>query len=324
MRTIRVAVIRGGPSAEYAVSMQTGAQVLEALRGLGYDARDIIVSQRGEWLEHGLARTPEQHLNATDMVFIAMHGAYGEDGTVQKVCERMHIPFSGSNSFASRVAFNKHLTKQSLSESGIALPKHIKLTREDIARLRDIADTIRAEYTDGFVIKPIDSGSSHGVKVVANAEDLITALTESLAEFETLLLEERIVGTEATCGVLEHFRSQRHYVLPAIEIVPPAGATHFDMTCKYDGRTDEICPGRFSFAEKAAIAEAALTVHTSLGLSHYSRSDFIIKNGQPYFLEVNTLPGLTSQSLFPKAAAAVGVSFPELIEHLVQTARVRD
>jgi D-alanine-D-alanine ligase len=135
-----------------------------------------------------------------------------------------------------------------------------------------------------------------------------------------LLVEEYITGREATCAVLEQFRDQSTYVFPVIEIIPPADQPFFTTTAKYNGTTREICPGNFSYTERSKIAELAEFIHQSLGLSQYSRSDFILKNGTPYFLEVNTLPGLTNESLFPKAAAAVGLSFSDLVTHLVETA----
>ncbi len=319
----RVAVLRGGPSSEYEVSLQTGAGVINALGELGLHTIDIIVTRAGEWLVHGVVRSPEQALSAADVVFIAMHGAYGEDGTVQKICERLHIPFTGSNSFPSSIAFNKDATKKHLRESGIKMPKHVRV-EADIFDTYDMFTTaLTRAVGKRFVIKPLTSGSSHGVRMVNSVDDLHDVLKEVFDEYETCLIEERIDGVEATCGILEGFRDEKHYILPPIEIVPPATHDFFSADVKYDGSTAEICPGRFSFSVRESIGNAALAAHVGLGLSQYSRSDFMIKGDDVYFLEVNTLPGLTSESLFPKAAAAVGLSFNQLIEHLINTASVR-
>ena len=319
----RIVVVRGGPSSEYAVSMQTGREVLQALEQLGYQPRDIVVSKQGEWLEHGLAYQPSVALSTADVVFIAMHGAYGEDGTIQKICERLHIPFTGSGSFASSIAFNKHTTKNVLTKLGITMPRHFLLTQQNLSNFSEDLASISDQCPDGFVIKPVASGSSYGVEIIADSTEVFKQVKKRLTIEPALLVEERIVGTEATCGVLENYRGDTHYILPAIEIIPPAEATHFDLQVKYDGSTKEICPGRFTYAEKAAIAEASKLVHNHIGLQHYSRSDFIIRDGQPYFLEVNTLPGLTAESLFPKAAKAVGLEFDQLVEHLISTAKVK-
>ncbi len=322
MKNTRVAVLRGGPSSEYDVSMITGAGVLSALSELGYFTKDIVVTKSGDWIIEGVVKSPDSALLAIDVVFIAMHGAYGEDGTVQKICERHHIPFTGSNSFPSNLAFNKDATKRSLRDSGVRLPKHVKVKREDYEHFTEIAAAILNEIGSEVVLKPTNSGSSHGVMMVGDDASLVKALEDMSVVYEEFMVEERIRGTEATVALLEDFRNQTHYLLPAIEIVPPQSSDFFDAEVKYNGATLELCPGRFSQAEKELLAEAALTVHRDLGLSQYSRSDFIVRNGEVYFLEVNTLPGLTPESLFPRAAAAVGCTFTQLIEHLILTARV--
>ena len=319
----RVAVLRGGPSSEYEVSLKTGAGVIEALNELGLHVIDIIVTRQGEWLVHGVVKSPEQALSTADMVFIAMHGAYGEDGTVQKICERLHIPFTGSNSFPSSIAFNKDATKKHLRESGIKMPKHVRV-EPDIFDTYDMFTTALVKAVGKrFVVKPLNSGSSHGVQMVQSVDDLHAVLEKMFTNYDACLIEERIDGVEATCGILEGFRDEKHYVLPAVEIVPPSTHDFFSEDVKYDGRTEEICPGRFSFSVREALSNAALTAHLGLGLSQYSRSDFMIKGDDVYFLEVNTLPGLTSESLFPKAAAAVGLSFTQLVGHLINTASVK-
>jgi D-alanine-D-alanine ligase len=319
----RVAVLRGGPSSEYDVSLKTGAGVIAALGELGMHTIDIIVTKSGDWLVHGVVKSPEQALSTADVVFIAMHGAYGEDGTVQKICERLHIPFTGSNSFPSSIAFNKDATKKHLRESGIKMPKHVRVEADIFATYDMFTSALTRAVGKQFVVKPLTSGSSHGVRMVKSVDDLHDVLKEVFSEYDACLIEERINGIEATCGILEGFRDAKHYILPPIEIVPPSTHEFFSADVKYDGRTTEICPGRFSFTVREILGNAALTAHRQLGLSQYSRSDFMIKGDNVYFLEVNTLPGLTSESLFPKAAAAVGLSFTQLVEHLVNTARVR-
>jgi D-alanine-D-alanine ligase len=158
--------------------------------------------------------------------------------------------------------------------------------------------------------------------MVDNSSALGNEIAQMIETDGEFMIEERIRGREATCALLEDFRDQALYVLPAIEIIPPDTHDFFAADVKYTGATTELVPGRFSFSEKADIAEAASIVHTALGLTQYSRSDFMIRDGEVFFLEVNTLPGLTPNSLFPKAAEAVGLSFNGLIDHLVKTARV--
>ena len=168
----------------------------------------------------------------------------------------------------------------------------------------------------------MSGGSSIGARYLGTEAAIFEALDELLEQHDAVMLEEYIRGREATVGVLEGFRGEQLYVLPVVEIVPPGGLPLFSYEDKYNGRTEEIVPGRFSYHEKTKLAEAAAKVHSALGCDHYSRSDFIIRDGEVYFLEINTLPGLTSESLFPKAAAAVGLEFKELIRHLVETSKV--
>ncbi len=318
----RVAVLRGGPSAEYDVSMKSGAAVLAALNRLGYNFKDIVITKRGEWLDAGIVRSPKDALEAVDVVFIALHGAYGEDGQLQKLLQRLYIPFTGSRALPSATAFNKYFTKRALKAAGITMAKHHKVDRSAFSRMDAVVDWLTSELGEELFIKPVTGGSSHGAEYVPNREVLKATLEALLTAHEELLVEEFIRGREATVGVLEQYRNEQHYVLPVVEIVPPNGSPLFTTEDKYNGRTEEIVPGRFSYHEKSKLADVARLVHTHLGCDQYSRSDFIVRGGDVYFLEVNTLPGLTDQSLFPKAAAAVGLEFHELIRHFIETAKV--
>lgn len=318
----KVAVLRGGPSEEYAVSMQSGSAVINALKNLQYPYKDIVITKQGEWLENGLVRNPDSALEAVDVVFIALHGQYGEDGQVQKILQRKKIPFTGSRSLPSAIAFNKELTKQTLRSHGIKMPKHRRVTINDLDRLDEEMSFIFSEVGAELFVKPVANGSSLGAKYVPNEDVLKATLEELLQVHEQVLVEQFIRGREATVGVLNDFRDQSIYALPVIEIIPPGGVPMFSHEDKYNGKTEEIVPGRFSYHEKAQLSEIASLAHKVIDCRHYSRSDFIIRDGEVYFLEINTLPGLTNQSLFPKAAAAVGLEFDYLIKHLLDTACV--
>lgn len=319
----RVVVLRGGPSAEYDVSMQTGAAALAVLRKLGYYVKDIVITRQGEWLDQGMVMSPNNALEAIDVAFVALHGAYGEDGTIQKIFERKQLPFTGSRSFPSAVAFNKILTKQTLKEHGVHMAKHRQVDVSEIDDSEQLAKTIASEFGPQYIIKPVASGSSLGTMFVRDDALLGQALKDALKQSGQVMVEEYIRGREATCGVLEDYRNEKLYALPVVEIIPPKEAEFFSADVKYNGATEEICPGRFTYHEKSQMSDIARLVHELLDLSQYSRSDFIIRDGRPYFLEVNTLPGLTSESLFPKAMVAVGANLEQLIVHLIETASVR-
>ena len=316
----RIAVLRGGPSTEYGVSMLSGEAVLKALDNSEYVVKDIVVTKKGEWLDSGFVKQPEKALEAIDVVFIALHGQYGEDGKVQRILERLNIPFVGTRSLSSAIAFNKLLTKSSLKPHGILMPKHRSLTMADLPLLDEEVRLIFQEVGQELFIKPVADGSSVGARHIPHDAALKEAAEELLQNYDQIMVEEHIRGKEATVGVLENFRNEATYVLPVIEIIPPDGAQLFSFEDKYNGASEEIVPGRFSYHEKALLADAAALVHKIIDCRHYSRSDFIIRDGEVYFLEVNTLPGLTKESLFPKAAAAVGLEFPQLIQHLIESA----
>ena len=199
MLATRVAVVRGGPSSEYEVSMATGTGVIDALKKLGYTVSDITVSKKGEWLVNGMVKKPEQALMTTDVVFIAMHGAYGEDGTIQRICERLHIPFTGSNSFPSSLAFNKDTTKRALLPHNIKTPKHVKITEQMIDDIDGLTYLIKNSFGPEYVLKPTSSGSSHGVIMANNAAELRTAILQMATNEGDFMIEERIRGREATC-----------------------------------------------------------------------------------------------------------------------------
>lgn len=317
-----VAVLRGGPSEEYEISLQTGSGVLNALQDLQYPHKDIIITKRGEWLENGFVRQPEQVLETMDVVFVALHGTYGEDGQVQRILQRKRVPFTGSNALSSAIAFNKILTKQTLLPHGIKMPRHRQLTSAEYTYLKNDPSELFADLGPELFVKPVATGSSFGAHYVAHEAALRHALAVLFEVYDRVLVEEYIRGREATVGVLDNFRNEQAYVLPVVEIVPPQGEPLFSHAHKYDGEATEIVPGRFSYHEKAVLSDTARQVHEIIGCSNYSRSDFIVRDGEVYFLEVNSLPGLTKESLFPKAAAAVGLEFPYLIQHLVETATV--
>ncbi len=321
MKHLQVAVLRGGPSDEHLVSMQTGRAVLSALMNKGYNTKDLVVTKNGEWLYEGRVKDPLCALSACDVVFVALHGQYGEDGEVQKLLQRLRIPFTGSNSLSASIAFNKFLTKESLREHGVLMPRHTLVSRTAFHNLNAVVREIERQYLKGIVLKPVTSGSSVGVRVLRETNRLAEEMGELLRLYPQVMVEEYIEGQEATCGVLEDFRNINLYTFPVVEIIPPTEAEFFDYESKYSGKTNEICPARLSISEREEIERVSALVHKALHLSQYSRSDFRINKGQVYFLEVNTHPGLTSESLYPKAAQAVGLSFDNLVEHLLLSAK---
>ena len=317
MKNITVAVLRGGPSVEYETSMETGLNVLTALHNSLYRTKDIIVTKEGQWLLDGFHKSPEQALFGVDVVFIALHGFYGEDGTVQRILDRLYIPYIGSRAYPSTLAMNKELAKGHIKNLSVATPRHMRVTAAGVSSPLKMAESITRLFGEQYIIKPLSGGSSFGTRKARNVQELGVAITDLIAEYPDLLIEEYIEGREATVGIIENYRDQLLYDLPVVEIIPPKEETFFSTKAKYSGTSKEICPGRFTKHQKLQLAKAAKEIHTTLGLRHYSRSDFIVTDSEIYFLEVNTLPGLTDNSLFPKALHAVGGSQDDFVHHLV-------
>ena len=317
MLKTRVAVLRGGPSAEYDMSLQTGASVLKSLPEK-YHPIDVLISKDGAWYRSGVAVLPYQALKDIDVVFNALHGAYGEDGKVQRDLDAMKIPYTGSGSIASAIGMNKILAKKRFEQEGIKTP---------LSRAVDGAGDLERQLTDIFrtmphpvVIKPSSSGSSLGVSISSTFEESLAGVKEALRHSPQAIVEEYIKGREATCGVVENYREHGVYALFPIEIIPKDNP-FYNYQAKYEDETVFVCPALFSHTVKRELEALAIKVHKALDLRHYSRTDFIVspKRGI-YALETNTLPGLNSHSLIPKSLNAVGFAFPDFLDHVLQLA----
>jgi len=243
-----------------------------------------------------------------DVVFLGLHGTCGEDGKIQAVLDQLGVPYTGSGCLGSALAMDKHLTKQIVSAEGVHTPawKYVKYTVSDI-------DDIVTGTPLPCVVKPLDSGSSVGVSIPETPEALKAALLENLHRGE-VLIEEYIKGREIDVGVLDD------RALPSIEITPKRG--FYDYENKYQpGATVEVTPAPLDPAVERKLGEAALIAHRKLGLRAYSRADFILdEKGTIWFLEINTLPGMTPTSLLPQEAAAVGISYEDLCQRIVDLA----
>ena len=241
-----------------------------------------------------------------DVVFLALHGDCGEDGRIQAALDMHGIPYTGSDYLSSGIAMNKDLTKKLVAPLGVVTPawQAVAYTAEEIPALTE-------QLMLPCVVKPNASGSSIGVSIAHTRQELRAALEAGVAFGGTCVIEEYIQGREIQIALLEG------KALPSIEIIPKQG--FYDYENKYQpGAAEEVCPAPIPAEWEQRIAEAALTVFHAVGLSVYARADFIVTaDGTPYFLEINTLPGMTPTSLVPQEAAAVGISYGELCERIV-------
>jgi D-alanine-D-alanine ligase len=292
---LNIVVMLGGPSAEREVSLRTGAGVAQALSSLGHHVTEVDPKDSTFVLP-----------NKTEVVFLALHGTYGEDGVVQQQLEKLGVPYTGCDSEASRLAFDKVLTKQLCIEKGVPTAKFI------------VVESEKTPWPMGWqppvVVKPVRQGSSVGLQFVERVADWSDALREAFRYDSQLLAEEKIIGRETTVGILGD------KALPIVEVRPKSGG--YDYRNKYTaGNTDYFCPADFDAATTRAIQEAALGAFRAIGGRDYARVDVMVRaNGEPVVLEVNTLPGMTETSLLPKAAAAVGMNYAELCQNMIDLA----
>lgn len=314
---IKVAVLMGGPSAEHDISLKTGRNVLVNLDDKKYEGKPVVVSREGGW-----EIPPPKLKHLADVVFIAMHGDYGEDGTVQAELEFLGIPYTGSDSFSSAFGMNKFLSLQFLRDAGFDVPYTMLVHK--INWLDDPYDTlakINLYIERPWVIKPNRGGSSLDVVITDDINDLQKTMFHLFKKYPDLIIQPFVRGKEVTCGVLDWGLPGSAYALPPTEIVPRKG-NFFDYKSKYEPEGAlEITPARLPNTKLEEIKRIAKDIHIAMNLRGMSRTDMIVgEDGRTYILEVNTIPGLTETSLLPKAANAVGISFSELINRIIRSA----
>lgn len=320
MALTRVGVLRGGPSSEYEVSLKSGASVLRHLPEK-YTGIDIFISKNGIWHMRGVPVDPAKALSQVDVAFNALHGTYGEDGTLQKKLDELRVPYTGSRVMPSILGFQKHLFKETAAKNGLRTPRHFVYRADADEDIEAFTARLHKGFAPPWIVKPAASGSSVGVSLVRTLPELPYALEKTLFHGGVVLVEEYVRGREATCAVLEDFRGEDLYAFFPIEIAH--GGAFFDYGAKYGGAAREICPGNFTKEQKEEIAHLARKAHLAVGARHYSRTDMIVSPRGVFVLEINTLPGLTSESLLPKSLDAVGASFPQFLDHVISRALAR-
>lgn len=341
---MKIIVLAGGLSPERNVSLSSGSMVCKALGGLGHQAAlvDLFLGlENYEGSPSGIfdappplpatgiaAQAPDlsalrrsrrdksasvfgpgvlEVCRLADVVFLALHGTCGEDGRVQAAFDLLGVPYTGAGYLSSAIAMDKDLTKR-LLPSQVKTPswRTVEYTAGDI-------DALVSSTPLPVVVKPVASGSSIGVSIARTAQELRAALTDGLASGGRTVLEQYVSGREIQVGILDG------RALPSIEIIPKTG--FYDYQNKYQpGAAVEVCPAEIPPAWEKALGDSAVAVFEALGLSVYSRADFIVDgDGTPWFLEINTLPGMTPTSLLPQEAQAVGIGYPELCQRIIDS-----
>jgi len=317
----------GGNSSEYEISLMSGREVIKNLNPNKYNIFPVNINRDGKNWQIGKSATLSYHsstdkkvksinktINASiltdnkiDIVFIALHGPNGEDGRVQGFLELAGIPYTGSKVLSSAIAMDKVLSRQILEKTGLKVPKYL------IYKKNDTLNIIWQKFKLPIIVKPPDQGSSVGITKVVNKKNLKSALRKAFKYSSMALVEEFIEGTEITSGILGN---DKLVVLPLIEIV--SKNDFFDYEAKYNElKCDEICPARINKKLSKKAQDVAKKAYQALGCKGFGRVDMIIKDGNIYILEVNTIPGLTAVSLLPKAAREAGISYSKLLDKII-------
>jgi D-alanine-D-alanine ligase len=262
---------------------------------------------------------PEKALHGVDVAFNALHGEFGEDGGVQRYLEVLKIPYTGSNTVASALAFNKQRTKEAVVKLGVMVPRGVVVNKGP--DIEQTAIRVFRTFPHPAIVKPIIGGSSVGTTLAENFHTLRLGLERAFEIAPRALIEEYIKGQEAAVGVIDDFRGEKTYALLPLQIIPPPQSPFYDYDAKYHADTQLVCPGNFSPKIKQELQRISQLVHQQLGLSHYSRSDFVVGKRGIYFLEINTLPGLTAHSHVPRALQAIGSKLSEFLDHVITLAR---
>jgi len=301
---LNISILYGGTSTEHKVSIKTGLAIAEAIKGQ-YNL-DMVN------LESEIYNAPQLLLGA-DLVFNALHGGDGENGSVQAFLDMHHISYTGSGAKACKIAMDKNITKLIARSVNIPTPNWIILTRDMYTGIK-LQDNQSQRFSYPYVVKPCNEGSTFGLSIVNEESELDEAISLAGEFSDEIIIEEFISGRELTVGIIGN------KPLPIVEINPAHNL--YDYECKYtEGMSEYLVPAELSDSLKRSLSEDALKIYQTIGCRHYARADFRMNaKGEHYLLEINTLPGMTSTSLLPKAAKAAGLEFPELINTIIELA----
>ncbi len=307
-KKLKIAVLMGGFSSEREISLRTGKNAAAGLERAGFQVVKIDVRKNNHFL-------PALKKLKPDLCFIALHGRYGEDGTVQGCLEMLGIPYTGSGVLSSALCMDKAASKNIFKQEKILTPFYVSFEKKRDTP-EDIRKTVLKMFSFPVVVKPACEGSTVGITIVKKKTEFARALKKAFSYDDKVLVEQFIKGVEITCPVLGNSKPE---CLPPIEIISNTSSGFYDFRAKYapSGSTHLIPPRLSRRALKKAEA-AALKAHHSLHCEVFSRVDMIVSGGAPYVLEVNTIPGMTQTSLFPESARAAGLSFEALLQKIVR------
>ncbi len=315
-KSTKIGVLYGGLSSEREVSLRSGKNCHAALQRLGYENAELVD------VDTNVAVTLKDR--KIEVAFMCLHGRYGEDGTVQGLLELMRIPYTGSGVLASALAMSKPLTKQVLKAEGLPFPESMVVTAGD---LKDLDALLAKLPVLPLMLKPLREGSSVGVSKVQTRDELVEGLKQAVSEYGGAIVERFIKGQEITVGVLEEIsvnngKSKHTRALPVLELRPKSKSGIYDYEAKYTkGMTEFILPAELSDSTTKLAQDLAVKVFNALSCSGYGRVDMMVDvDGNPFILELNSLPGMTDTSDLPAMAETAGISYDQLVERILLSA----
>ncbi len=321
-----VAIIMGGYSSEYKISLKSGEVVYNHIDRTKYNLYKIHILTEG-WFyvdeqnnrfvvdKNDFSVTVNNEKITFDVVFNAIHGTPGEDGLIQAYLKLLNIPQTSCDYYQSALTFNKRDMLSVLKPYGIKTAISYYLNQGDVIAEDQIIQRVGLPC----FVKPNKSGSSFGISMVKDSEQLLPAIEKAYAEDDEIIIESYLKGTEVSVGVIKY--QNETIVLPMTEIV--SENDFFDYEAKYEGKSSEITPARISEEEKVKVEDVAKRIYTILKMDGFSRSEFILVNGEPFLLEMNTVPGLTTESILPQQAREAGISLNQLFDNAIELALTR-
>lgn len=325
MKKLKIGVLYGGPSSEREISLVTGKAIFENLDRSKYAVSLVEMTKDSKFALQGKKKRFVDFVNKDrklfDIVFIALHGTPGEDGTVQGMLESLGIKYTGPNTLSSALAMNKVYAGLTYYSWHLPHPVFIDITAKNWKKFKK--ETLKAiNDSVGYpcVVKPVDQGSAVGVSIIKTEDDLIKTISKTIKQFPWLMAQKFIKGQEATCGILE--KKGEAFALSPTHILPQLGK-FYDYKSKYAaGGSKHVCPADFPPEINKIMQEYALQAHRALNCGGMSRSDFFYgDDGKVYIIETNTIPGMTPTSLFPEAAAKAGISFPKMLDMIIEAVK---
>jgi D-alanine-D-alanine ligase len=310
-KKLKILVLSGGPSTEREVSIKSGKNVYTNLDRNKYMVSSLLMPKS---LDSFFTDKNKKILKKSDLIFIAMHGYFGEDGKLQSYLESLEIKYTGSNAFSSSLSMNKYFSTKIVESAGFCVPKTYLISR---GMLDHEILNLTKKIKFPLFLKPNNGGSSDGACIVKNGDDFKKNLNPIFKTDNEAVLQEIVIGRELTCGVLGNVGSKIE-ALPPVEI--PKQGQFFDKKIKYSKDTVEICPAELTPKEASKIKDISKRIHELLQCRGVSRSDFILAGNKFYYLETNSIPGMTESSLILKEAKAVGMTFPDLLDRIVELA----